>query len=78
MIVLGIFVYIVCGVLAYGLTLAAFQVPFTIIAERDFKDDRKRALYTALFGPAGLVFELFSSQLKHGFMFNLTYKEPTK
>ena len=59
--------WIICGALAYSRMLALFQRAFPGIADQDFYGDRSFALWTAAFGPLGLLTALALSR-KHGWM----------
>ena len=66
--------WLICGLVTYGLTFACFQHAFPSIAKEYEDKDRRRALYTGMFGPIGLVAIitlLFSEgyYFKHGLKF---------
>ncbi len=69
----GIIVWLACGVLAYGHMLAVFQRGYPSVAERDYKGDRITALSASIFGPIGLVASLLISH-GHGFMYFRPWK----
>ncbi len=58
--------WIACGVLAYGLTLAFFQRKFPLIAADDYWDDVLFAVFIGTLGPIGLFTALVSGGTKHG------------
>ncbi|KKN17815.1 hypothetical protein LCGC14_0961970 [marine sediment metagenome] len=61
--------WVLCGFLAYGLTLAHFQRIYPELADRDREVDRHRAFFMAFTGPIGLITALILS--RHGFMWRL-------
>ena len=66
---IGLVIWAVCGFLAYGMDLAHFQKKWPSLADEDRDRDRRRALFTALCGPLGLVASLI--HCRHGFMWRL-------
>ena len=67
-------IWLVCGVIHYGATLAYFQREFPTLAEEEHETDRADAMWTSCFGPFGLLallcFWLMNKKrpFKHGFM----------
>ena len=59
--------WLICGALAYSRTLAHFQRAWPRISDAEFYSDRSFALWTAAFGPAGLLTAL-ALYRKHGWM----------
>ncbi len=77
--ILGI--YILLGILGYGLNLAYFQREYPTIAYRNRKHDLIMAFFCLFLGPCGffgtilfLVFQASSAPFKHGMMFWPTYQ----
>ncbi len=65
-------IWIVCGVLAYGMAFAQCQrslTPFRSITAVDLAADRKVALCAALFGPLAVAFGLYIGGVKYGLKF---------
>jgi hypothetical protein len=62
-------VWVVCGVFAFGLTLAYFQKQFPALAEQDWQHDRRVARILALWGPLGVLIAVACGDIKHGLMF---------
>jgi len=50
-----IFVYVVFAVLTYGISFAALQRGYEILAEKDYWVDMRWSLFFALFGPVGFI-----------------------
>lgn len=67
----GAAIWAVCGALAYGLTLAYFQMKYPAIAYPWRHADTLVALLVAVFGPFGLIVTLLSSE---GCRYGLRYK----
>jgi len=67
--VLGL-VWIVCGIIAYGIDFAYLQRCYPSIAEQDYKKDRIACLVFAFLGPIDLIFIIL--QKTHGY--GLKYK----
>lgn len=67
--------WIGCGALGHGLHFAYFQREFPLLAEKDYKRDMMRSLFTSIFGPAQLVATLIflfistKSGFRHGLKF---------
>lgn len=59
----GVVLWLVCGVLAFGFTLAYFQARFPRYNHYGF------ALFVGIFGPAGLIVAIAKGDLKHGLKF---------
>ena len=53
--------HLICGVLSYGLTFGYFQKAFPSLAERDYREDKNRAIISAFLGIAGLLAILIAS-----------------
>lgn len=76
MIALFIVVWIICGFLAYGITLACFQRSRTLTAKDYFYTDSSFAVLMALNGPVGLLVSFFLSGFaRHGLMYRNPYKD---
>lgn len=65
--VIGLVIWIVCGVLAYGFDLAYFQRHWPNLAKKDYLQDRLKAIPTGLLGPFGLALCLVEGFCKYGF-----------
>ena len=63
----AVVIYIVCGILAYGLTFAYFQRKWPEQAELRREGDAMLALQTALAGPIGLM--VAAKGFKYGLLF---------
>ena len=62
--------YIVCSVLAYGLTFADVQAAWPRIAVEKYREDMGFAMMIGLTGPIGLVISFLMSGLgQHGLKF---------
>ena len=65
----GIFFYILCGVLAYGILFAFLQNELAD-SQHTIKEDKSMAKTIAFAGPAGLIITFYLSEFaKHGIMF---------
>lgn len=69
-----IVLWIVCGVLGYGLLFAALQGAFPRIAVMEYKNDRRFSLMFSIFGPfclMAVILHLFAENenFKHGLKF---------
>lgn len=62
-------IWIVCGVLAYGLAFAHYQGEFALSAEKRVSTDQAFAWIMATLGPVGLLTELCSGGTAHGLKF---------
>jgi len=67
-VVIVLIVWAVCGSISYGFTLAFFQREWPSLAAEKRGDDIRFALFTAVFGPIGLVVTLQNKDWRHGFM----------
>lgn len=61
-------VWVLCGVLAYGLNLAYFQRRFELLAEERHSIDVINSVLTGIMGPIGLLSTLLVCGFKYGFM----------
>ncbi len=68
-VIIGVVLWAVCGVFAYGLAFAGLQRAFPTLAERDYKKDKQQALYISCTGPIGIVVELSLDRAKYGLKF---------
>jgi len=59
-------VWIYCGYLTYGYTLAHFQREFELISEKHRVDDCRFALFVAVSGPVGLFVNWITNSMQHG------------
>lgn len=63
-------VWIISGILSYGIGFAYSQRHYPSVAKEEYKHDLIYALLVGLvFGPVGLVMELLLKQYKHGLKF---------
>ncbi len=60
-------VWLICGILAYGLTFAYFQRQYPTLAETEYESDFRFALSAGMAGPIGLGVCLLSGDWRHGF-----------
>lgn len=65
--------YVVCGVLAYGLCLAYFQRNWPSLAKEEFKKDSHKALRLSAFGFFGIAVAFIGSE---GCRCGLMYRNP--
>jgi len=70
MLILLLAVWVICGVLEYGLCFGFFQREYPILAEEDRGDDKRRAFIAAMSGPIGLLSSLLLGHYKHGFKYS--------
>ncbi len=68
-IIMIVAIWVICGVFTYGLSFAYVQKEFSTIAERDYKKDKRYALYLGLLGIFSLIVVLFTNGIKHGLKF---------
>lgn len=75
-------VHVICGVLAYGLTLANFQKALPLIAKTRYKAHVGLARLFALLGVIGLISALLclfteygTDMFKHGLMYRSPHKK---
>lgn len=61
--------WVLCGLVAYGLTFAHFQREFVFIAVKRRKESRSLAMRVAVSGPLGLVVIISLGFWKHGVKF---------
>jgi len=64
--IIGIGIWIVLGILAFGLELAYWQGEYPTLAKKHFHEDRRMAFLAAVLGPVGFGVALRS---KYGFMY---------
>ena len=63
-----IIIWIVCGILGYGITLAYFQRKYPMTAQEAYEADCGFSAAIAITGPLGLIVALASSGwVRHGF-----------
>lgn len=67
MLIAIIAIWIVCGILAYGLTFAYFQREFPLSSDTGYCGDCGVALLMCLLGLIGLIIHLVLGNCKHGF-----------
>ena len=63
---LGMLVWVVCGVLSYGLNFAFFQRKFPTLADEEYARDLRFAVITSFLGPVALFANLCACGIKHG------------
>jgi hypothetical protein len=54
-------IWILCGILAYGIMFADSQRRYPLLANDDYREDMANSVLLGLFGPIGLLTALFSS-----------------
>lgn len=59
-------IWVVCGVLAYGLTFGDYQREWPELSVKNYQSDRQFAFFIAITGPIGLVVSLINNR-GHGF-----------
>lgn len=64
-----ILIWIICGVISYGLNFAYYQKEWPNIAEEDYRLHKIMCLLFAIFGPIILIDTLIRKKYKWGFMF---------
>lgn len=62
-----IIIWVICGILAYGLTFAYFQREFSVSSGVDYFIYCGVATYMGILGPIGLIIHLTLGNCKHGF-----------
>jgi hypothetical protein len=61
-------VWVMCGILAYGVTFAHMQGKYPTLAEEDYWTDMRFSVLIGLCGPVSLLVVLcFSGFAQHGF-----------
>lgn len=71
-------VWLVCGVLVYGMAFAQCQrtcASFPPITAEDVAADRKVALFAGLCGPIALAFALYIGGVKYGLKFRTSERK---
>jgi len=67
-IIIGIALWVICGVLSYGITFAFYQKQFPTIAKEHYDAHKSFATKMAMFGPINLLAALIVyGGYKHGF-----------
>lgn len=61
--------WILCGVLEYGVSLAYYQKQWPSIADNNYQNDRRSAFWGAIFGPLALISSWVRGDFKHGVMY---------
>lgn len=74
-IIIGGIVWIVCGVLAYGMTLAYDQRHWGVTSIEEYRADHRCSLLWALFGPCALLASLINGDFVYGPMYRNPHKE---
>lgn len=71
MIIMSLFIviWILCGVLSYGISLAYFQRQYPSLAKECYREDVRDSLVMSSIGPFGLLSTLLVFGTKHGVMF---------
>ena len=67
---LGVAVWVLCGVLSYGFGFAYFQREYPRLADMDIIKDRSGALSTCWAGPIALAVDLSMGHYRHGLLFH--------
>lgn len=67
--ILIIGIWIVCGVLAYGITLGYYQRKWKSIADETYYQDVGLSLFMFLLGPIGLLSQLLYCGTEYGLKF---------
>lgn len=68
MIVAGaLLVWLICGIVAYGLTFAFFQKKWPTLAEETYWSDFRLALLVGIIGPFGIAMNVVMGNVRHGF-----------
>ena len=62
-------VWIICGILSYGLWFAYFQNEYMFIAKENYDNDKKLAFVLSFFGIVSLVILLCMGADKHGLQY---------
>jgi len=60
------FVWVVCGLLQYGIVLAFYQKEFPSDAQSRAREDQIFAFFMSLFGPLSLIAALLKGMYRHG------------
>jgi len=69
-IILLVITWVVCGILAYGLSFAYWQGQYSILAQRHYRGDMLISILLGLTGIAGVVVAIVGSRFaKHGLKF---------
>lgn len=63
----GLLVWLICGILAYGLTFAYFQRRWPTLAEEGYWSDFSLALLMGAIGPFGIGMNLLMGRVRYGF-----------
>ena len=61
--------WIICGVLAYGMSLASLQISFPNIAKSYYRKDVAWSFFIAVLGPFGMFGALMCWRPHHGWMY---------
>lgn len=71
MLTIILLLYVICGILAYGINLAWCQREYSAIAKKCYKTDMIWSMLFSLFGPLGLIAVMACSKggFKHGLKF---------
>jgi hypothetical protein len=70
LITLLIGIWILCGLISFGVCLAHFQREYPLIAEKRYHENVLFALKLSFWGPASLLGVLTATGIKHGAMFS--------
>jgi hypothetical protein len=68
-IVILLSVWVLCGVLGYGLMFSYLQGEYKAIASSEYREDLKASLFVAFFGPLGLFALFMTGTFTHGVKF---------
>jgi len=61
--------WVICGVLAYGLSFAYFQRNWPSIAEQEYYSDMLFSIFIGVLGPIGLLSVILNDEDTCGFKF---------
>lgn len=64
----AIAIWTICGIFSYGCQFAYWQREWPTLAREDVATDRRISLFSAIFGPMSLIFQLIFGEW-HGIMF---------
>ena len=56
-----IVIWIICGILTYGITFGYFQGGWPEISEKGYRQDMSFSVFFGLLGPIGLIISFFIS-----------------
>ena len=62
-------IWIICGIIHYGISLAFYQREWPSIAEETYNRDVSMVFFMSLFGPIALLAALLNKEVGHGIKF---------